>query len=58
MVEEEEKKQAPKPKREPTGFIGLEDEADPAALAFHGFMRKGLGGDRVDDRDGTGFLPA
>ena len=57
LVEEEEKKQAPQPKREPTGFIGLEDDTDQAAVAFHGFLRKGLGGDSADDRGGAGFLP-
>ena len=56
---EEEKKNvmAAPPKREPVGFIGLDDDDDHGLeRAFGGFMRKGQGGDSSDDRGGGGRL--
>ena len=51
-VEEEEKKVVVVG-RQPVGFIGLDDDDDHGLeRAFGGFMRKGQGGDGLDDRGG------
>ena len=48
----------PVPKKEPVGFIGLDDNSDDEqhdlGSAFASFMRKGQGGDSSDDRGGGG----
>ena len=57
LVEEEEKKLPPKPKKELTGFIGLEDDADQVALAFkRGMMSKRSGAEITDDH--SSHMPA
>ena len=45
-LQDEEQKGAAQPqsteaRSEPTGFIGLDDDASSAELAFRGFMRQG-----------------
>ena len=42
-------------RKEPVGFIGLDDDDDHGfERAFGGFQRKGQGGDSADDRGGGG----
>ena len=57
LAEEEETKDLTTvARKEPTGFIGLDDDDDHGFdRAFGGFKRKGQGGDSADDRGGGGL---